>query len=107
MSAYVEHIVSQIEQNVQFLVEQGHMSQQDAQAVIERMPSVASAPTPTPVTRAIANLSVFNASAAAGRRGVPPPPAPARSSSVPSGLPQAKAVWAYNENGEVTAQLLY
>ena len=107
MSAYVEHIISQIEQNVQFLVEQGHMSQQDAQAVLERMPSAASAPTPTSVTRAIANLSVSNASAAAGRRGVPPPPAPARSSSVPSGLPQAKAVWAYNENGEVTAQLLY
>ena len=105
MSAYVEHIVSQIEQNVQFLVEQGHMSQQDAQAVLERMPSAASAP--TSVTRAIANLSVSNASAAAGRRGVPPPPAPARSSSVPSGLPQAKAVRAYNENGEVTAQLLY
>lgn len=90
MAAYVDHIVAQIEQNVQFLVEQGHMTQQDAQIVLQRLPSSA-APAPVQsIARGVSNLSVN------GRRG---PPAPVRAASLSSGVPQAKAVWAYNENG--------
>lgn len=95
MAAYVDHIVAQIEQNVQFLVEQGHMTQQDAQVVLQRLPSSAASSPVQSVARGVSNLSVN------GRRGVPPPHAPARAASLSSGVPQAKAVWAYNENGSV------
>lgn len=91
MSTYVAHIVEQIQHNVNFLVEQGEMSQQDADLVLSRLPTGE----PVPSTAAIPVARVVPASAAStvGRRGIPPPPL--------ARLSQAKAVWGYNENEEV------
>ncbi|KAI5119009.1 hypothetical protein M0805_004418 [Coniferiporia weirii] len=83
MASYVDHIVEQIQHNVGFLVSQGHMTQQDADLVLSRLPSDASPVQARPLLAAPAQA----------RRGVQPPPPPSR-------LPQARAVWAYNENGQ-------
>ena len=92
--AYVQHIVEQIQSNIAFLVDNGHMSQQDAELCFSRLPgseqalvaatgrlAIAAPPAPAPVHRAITA-----------------PPAPV------STLPTAKAVWAYNQDGSVRFQ---
>ncbi|KAG6840835.1 hypothetical protein C0991_004058 [Blastosporella zonata] len=65
------HIVSQIKANVDFLVEQNHLSPADANAFIAKLPS-------------------------SNPRAVPPAPEPRPQQQ----QQQAKALWAYNENGE-------
>lgn len=87
--SYIEHIVEQIQHNVSFLVENGHMAQQDADLVLSRLPAgAASVPASAPAT--------VSAPALVSRRSIPAPPPPSR------GAVQAKAVWAYNENGQVS-----
>ncbi|EJD06664.1 SH3-domain-containing protein [Fomitiporia mediterranea MF3/22] len=79
--SYVAHIVEQIQHNLSFLVENGHMSQQDADLVLSRLPSRAAAPaivvTPTPAVRNVPVLPAWSARTV-----------------------KARAVWSYNENGE-------
>ncbi|KAL5503902.1 hypothetical protein ACEPAH_7973 [Sanghuangporus vaninii] len=84
--AYVAHIVEQIQHNVTFLVENGHISQQNADTILVQLPgqepvaAVATAtPTPVPVVTP---------------RCVPAPPV-----SAPKTV-KARAIWAYNENGQ-------
>ncbi|THH11011.1 hypothetical protein EW145_g925 [Phellinidium pouzarii] len=80
MASYVDHVVGQIQHNVSFLVANGHMSQQDADLVLSHLPSEASqspAQSLPQVTRGVTR----------------PPPASSR-------LPQARAIWGYNEDGQ-------
>ncbi|KAL5485776.1 hypothetical protein ACEPAI_6817 [Sanghuangporus weigelae] len=84
--AYVAHIVEQIQHNVAFLVENGHISQQNADSILAHLPGQASvaavvAPTPIPVP-------------VTTPRRVPAPPV-----SAPKTV-KARAIWAYNENGQ-------
>lgn len=91
--SYIEHIVEQIQHNVSFLVENGHMSQEDADLVFSRLPAGASVPASAPAT-------VSSAPALVSRRSVPAPPPPSR------GAVQAKAIWAYNESGQASLTLI-
>ncbi|KAG6848915.1 hypothetical protein H0H93_012852 [Arthromyces matolae] len=74
------HIVSQIKTNVDFLVEQNHLSQNDADKIIAKLPNPTYSSNNVPAARAL-----------------PPraPPVPQRAQEV-----QARALWAYNENGQ-------
>lgn len=82
-AALLAHVVSQMQQNVDFLVAQNYITQADASAIVSKLPNSS------------ANRSV--ATAPLGRVGlVPPPPAPGPRTF------QARALWAYNENGQVS-----
>ena len=84
--SYINHIVEQIQHNVGFLVAQGHMSQQDADAIHARLPDSRAIGAPVEVRKE-----------AVVKRVVPIPPLSRPSSGV-----QAEAIWAYNENGQVS-----
>ncbi|KAJ3567853.1 hypothetical protein NP233_g6088 [Leucocoprinus birnbaumii] len=77
-SVLLAHIVSQIENNVDFLASQGYISPADASSFLAKLPrsnSPASFPTPTP-------------------RAAVPPPLPAPAPAAPA-VPQARALWAW------------
>jgi len=90
-TALLSHVVSQMQQNVEFLVSQKYISAADASAIVARLPAVVdggtdAAPYPMPQPE---------------RRVVPHPPAPRRP------VAQARALWAYNENGQEPDELSF
>lgn len=107
-NAYLEHIVSRIQQDVQFLVDQNKLAPHDASTFLARLPSATNqppaqiAPEPQPPA-SYAPTSYAPTSYAApsgpppqhvgGYRAPPPPPAPKPV--------RARALWAYNEKGSV------
>jgi len=96
-AALLSHVVSQIEQNVNFLASQNYISQGDASAILTKLPNVAN--NPGAVNHLANQVSNMNVSTA---RAVPPPPQPIATQD--SGLPKAKAIWPYNEDGQVRLQ---
>ncbi|KAF5375640.1 hypothetical protein D9757_008550 [Collybiopsis confluens] len=68
----IQHIVSQIQQNVEFLIQHQHLSRNDASTFLSRLDSIGSGATAT--RKALLVLS-------------------------PPGPTMAKALWAYNEDG--------
>lgn len=88
-AALLAHIVSQIEQNVNFLASQNYISNGDASAILTRLPNVDQ----TTLTSRVANLGI-------GNRNIPPPPIPRPVPAPPTSV-QSRAMWGYNENGEV------
>ena len=88
-AALVAHIVSQIEQNVNFLASQNYISNGDASAILTRLPNA----NQNEIASRVANLNV-------GSRNIPPPAMP-RSVPTPPTTTLARALWAYNENGQV------
>ncbi|KAJ7284650.1 SH3 domain-containing protein [Mycena rebaudengoi] len=79
-AALLAHVVSQVESNVNFLVSQNYISESDASVFLAKLPSSAGVSTVP--------------------RGMPTPtPAPRRGAAAPS-VVQARALWAYNENGQ-------
>lgn len=94
-AALLAHVVSQMQSNVEFLVSQNYISQVDASAIMARLPSDTSAP-------------VASITAATQRMGVPAiplaPVAPARMAppAPVQAQQQARALWAYNEDGRVS-----
>ena len=98
------HLFGQIEQNVQVLTSLGYMTQVDADAVVARLqphPNGQSAVTAKPagamsqITSRFSNMLGSNQE----KRAVPPPP-PVHGNAAPP-VVRAKAIWGYNENGEV------
>ncbi|KAH9481730.1 Unconventional myosin-Ie [Psilocybe cubensis] len=94
-AALLAHVVSQIEQNVEFLASQNYISQADASAILTKLPNSNQATNHSagPIASLagrISNLGINRTPSAA--RAVPPPPPPSRA------LPQAKALWAYSSN---------
>lgn len=89
--AYVAHIVEQIQHNVAFLAENGHMTQQNADAILAQLPGgQASVPVVAPVS-----LPTPAPAPAPLPRRVPAPPVSN------SKIVKARAIWAYNEHGQV------
>jgi hypothetical protein len=80
-TALLTHVLSQMQHNVDFLVAQNYISSLDASAIMSKLPSAAGAPQ---ATAAVAPPPRRNA----------PPPAPRTVT--------ARALWAYNENGQVS-----
>ncbi|KJA26351.1 hypothetical protein HYPSUDRAFT_36654 [Hypholoma sublateritium FD-334 SS-4] len=79
-AALLAHVVSQIEDNVQFLASQNYITQADASAILTKLPNANSNVTPS----GISGLANRVSNMALGRS------APAVST-----LPKAKALWAY------------
>lgn len=90
-AALLTHIVSQIEQNVNFLASQSYISNGDASAILSKLPNV-NVDQNAPPSR-VANLGIGNPNI--------PPPAMPRQVPVPPPATQSRALWGYNENGEV------
>jgi hypothetical protein len=86
------HVVSQIEQNVNFLAAQNYLSQSDAATILTKLPNVANTPAMNKLANEFSNVAVSTA------RAVPPPPRsnPAFPEPQESSLPRARAIWAYN-----------
>lgn len=85
-AALLDHVVSQIESNIQFLASRNYISQSDASAFLSKLPNTS------------------KDSAPPARSVIAPPPAPR---PVPATKAvQARALWPYNENGAVSLQRL-
>jgi len=93
-AALLAHIVSQIEQNVNFLADQNYISNGDASAILTRLPNVRQG------TSGINGLASHVANLGIGNRNMPPPAIP-RQIPAPPTLAQSRALWGYNENGQV------
>ena len=96
-AALLAHIVTQIEQNVNFLASQDYISQNDASSILTKLPNVANNPSPNGINglaERVSNMTVQNPSTPTRS---PAPAPPARST-----LPQVKALWAYS--GDVRDQ---
>ena len=87
-AALLAHVVSQMKSNVDFLVSQNYISQSDASAIVSRLPPVAGINQLTPQIQGIS----VEAPEAPVRRGIPAPPVRKL---------QARALWAYNMDGQV------
>lgn len=85
-AALLEHIVSRVEQDVQFLVDHNYISAQDAAIIVARLPNSAAVQAPV---QAAAPVRMPVAS--------PPPTYPGAQASVC----RARALWGYNEHGNV------
>ncbi|PPQ85385.1 hypothetical protein CVT25_006416 [Psilocybe cyanescens] len=88
-AALLAHVVSQIEQNVNFLASQNYISQSDASAILTKLPNSNQATNQSSgalssLANRVSNMG-FNRTPAP--RAVPAPPS--------SSLPKAKALWAY------------
>lgn len=81
-TALLEHIVSRIEQDVQFLVDQNYITAQDAAVIVARLPNA--------TRQALAPISS--------------PPLPGYAGAQPV---KARALWAYNETRKVSHILSY
>jgi len=86
-AALLAHVVSQIEQNVNFLASQNYISQSDASTILNKLPNPQGA---TQNTGGIAGIT----SRMSNMMGRTPAPAPRAVPAAPS-LPQARALWAY------------
>ncbi|TDL16485.1 SH3-domain-containing protein [Rickenella mellea] len=82
-SAYVAHVVEQMNHNVAFLLAHGHISEADAELIQSRLPGAAAAEAESPMSARVPPTPV--------RRNVPAPP---QTRTV-----QARALWAYAGDG--------
>lgn len=88
--AFLAHVVSRMQTDIEFLVAQGVISAADGQVMSGKLPSAQQTPTPI-------------ASPAFTPTPVAPPVRREESPTPPSSqLPHAKALWPYNENGRVS-----
>ncbi|KAJ7583607.1 SH3 domain-containing protein [Mycena floridula] len=87
--ALLAHVVSQIESNVQFLISQKYISAGDASGFLNTLSNVTTTPQAAPARTGFLN-TISNA-VTPGRRAAPPATKPA--------ISQARAIWAYNEEG--------
>jgi hypothetical protein len=95
-STLLSHLVSRVHQDVQLLVDLGHIDQREAESFLARLPDGqqgALIPAPPPASVPSFPVPVPQAQA---RSPVPPPPAPKPVRT------QARALWAYNEKGTVS-----
>jgi len=84
-AALLAHIVSQVESNVQFLAAQNYISQADASAFLAKLPS-------SNVSSRLPNMHTGMAPPMFTPRTVP--------AAIPTQSNRARALWAYNENGQ-------
>ena len=94
-AALLAHVVSQMQSNVDFLVSQNYISQVDASAIMARLPSDAPSPVAS-ITAATQRMGVSAIPLAPVAPARMAPPAPVQAQQ------QARALWAYNEDGRVS-----
>lgn len=97
-AALVAHIISQVESNVEFLASQSIISQADASAILSKLPNTANNNADTSIVNRLVSSATslgIHTPKAATPASRPVPSAPAAN--------QGRALWAYNENGEVSA----
>lgn len=89
-AALLAHVVSQLQSNIDFLVSQNYISSSDASVIMSKLPALSGE---TQIVSQAQAMSI-NHPVAPARRGIPSPPPPSRRF-------QARALWSYNENGQV------
>jgi hypothetical protein len=80
-AALLAHVLSQIEDNVNFLASQDYISQADASAILTKLPNANNNRAPSGISGLASRVANM------GTRSTP---------AAPSALPQAKALWAYS-----------
>ena len=103
-AALLAHIVSQTRQNVEFLVAQGELSRPDGNAILNKLPT-ANDISVRELSDSTRRMALPQAPAAPSMPVVnnvrsPPPPQPPTTTA--RRIQQAKAIWAYNEDGSVS-----
>jgi len=99
-AALLAHIVSQVEANVQFLASQNYISHSDASSFLSKLPNLSNNQ-PNNATNAV-NTRFQNLTTTTPTIPVAvSPPAPPRIVPSTPQIQQARALWAYNENGQV------
>jgi len=93
-AAMLDHIVSQVQSDIEFLVSQNYISRLDANQFLAKLPSQSAANGVQPTARA----SSFPTPASA-HRSVPPPQAPQ--------AVKARAIWGYNEKNADPNDLVF
>jgi LAS seventeen-binding protein 1/2 len=90
VDALLQHLIARVHQDIQLLVELGHVDGHTAEAFLGRLPDVQTAHTTLPIPAAMPTATV------AARMAPPqsPEPKPVKA--------QARALWAYNERGTVS-----
>lgn len=109
----LNHITSRIKADLEFLVAEGLMSRYDADIVSNKLPSAdvshpqanrAASGLASPPSSAVSTPSSERVMPAL-KKAPPPPPIPAVASI--RTMPQAKALWGYNEDGSEPADLSF
>jgi hypothetical protein len=105
-SALLAHIVSQTRQNVEFLMAQNEISRDAGQRILGQLPNssdVALRDLSEQTRRMTIPTPSSQPPMEYGRPPAPPSGPPVRrNTQQPPSLQQAKALWAYNENGSVS-----
>lgn len=107
-SALLSYIVSQTRQNVEFLVSQNRISQRDGQNILGMLPapnasiqSLAHQTQNLLITPPSPSLNTYNAPSATPSPASAPSYRPSPPQPPPTRTVQAKALWGYNEQGQV------
>ena len=110
-SALLAHIVSQTRQNVEFLIAQDEISRDAGQRILAQLPNasdVALRDLSEQTRRMTIPMPSPQPPVEYDRPPAPPSGPPARrNAQQPPSLQQAKALWAYNENGSVSIAPFY
>ena len=95
-AALLAHVLSQTQQNINFLASQNYISVNEASELIARLSQGPTSPITPPDSLAASmnNLAVGPVRTPEPSRRIPPPP-PRNS------VQKARALWAYNEDGRV------
>ncbi|KAF9493397.1 SH3-domain-containing protein [Pleurotus eryngii] len=101
-NALLDHIISQTRQNVEFLMNQNHITAADGRDILAKI-TVPSSPSPvSSLAQQTQRLGINNPIPQPQPQAHPPPPVPLTKSSF-----QARALWAYNENRQEPNDLTF
>ncbi|KAG6845412.1 hypothetical protein H0H87_009759 [Tephrocybe sp. NHM501043] len=119
-TALLAHILAQTRHNVEFLVSQKQISSEIGQDILSKLPKAKAPTSETDLVKQTQNLAISNPIPAAlptttspsygqAQHYSPPPHLlPPTAPALPTGvLFRAKAIWAYNENGENPGDLAF
>ncbi|KAK7051022.1 hypothetical protein VNI00_005134 [Paramarasmius palmivorus] len=95
-AALFSHVVSQIEQNVEFLISQNYLSRSDASAFLNKLSNIS-------IDTTVTTTSVPTPFA----RRANPAPAPVAAMPAASQYPTCRALWGYNETGSDSDDLSF
>lgn len=100
-NALLAHIISQTRQNVEFLMNQNHITAADGRDILAKITVPSSPSSVSSLAQQTQRLGINNTIPQPQPQAHPPPLAPLTKSSF-----QARAIWAYNENRQVCAAAL-
>ena len=99
-AALLAHIVSQLEANVEFLASQNYISHSDASSILSKLPNLSNN-NPNAINAITPRFQTLTTTTTPTNPVAVSPPAAPRIAPPTPQIQQARALWAYNENGQV------